>query len=127
MYTRFVAVAGLVGVLISGSTVASAGDNRNNRNRTNKAIARLQADIRRDEAALAAAQRAGDRAAIAREQADLARDRARLQQLQAGVRVTPRPATLTERGKHHKHDRDDEHGKKGKKHHRGGDRERDDR
>jgi len=123
MYTRFVAIAGLVGVLISG-TVASADDNRNNRNKTNKAIARLQADIRRDEAALAAAQRAGDKAAIAREQADLARDRARLQQLQAGGRVAPRTDTVTERRKNHKHERDDEKGEKGKKHHRRGDRER---
>jgi hypothetical protein len=70
-----------------------------------KSIARLQADIRRDEAALAAAQRARDPAAIAREQADLARDRAQLQQLQAGVRPRPRPDTS------------DKHGKKGKKHH----------
>jgi len=99
-------IAASVGVLIFTASLASAGPKRHTPNQT--AINRVQADIKRDEAALAAAQRAGNAAAVAREQADLQRDRARLQQLQAGA--TPaKPAKTTTEGKKHK---------KGKKHHK---------
>jgi hypothetical protein len=102
-----------LGVLIFTASLASAGPKRHTPNQ--KAINRVQADIRRDEAELAAAQRAGNAAAVAREQADLQRDRARLQQLQAPVKKVKavKPTTTTE-GKHHKN---------GKKHHRHGERE----
>ena len=104
-----------LGVLILTATLASAGPKRHTPNQ--KEIARVQADIRRDEAALAAAQRAGNAAAIAREQADLQRDRARLQQLQSGVKPAKPPRTTTE-------DKDKKD-KKGKKHHKHDERERD--
>ena len=102
----FKQIAAAGGVLIFTATLASAGPKRPAPNQ--KAIARLQADIKRDEAALAAAQRAGNAAAVAREQADLQRDRTRLQQLQAGVKPV-KPAKTTTEGKNHK---------KGKKHHK---------
>jgi len=107
MLKRLLASAG---ILICASTIVSA-DHKPKPKHANKQIAQLQADIRRDETALAAAQRAGDKAGIAREQADLQRDRARLQQLQAGG-TPPKPARPTTEGKkdkkdkkHHKHDR----------------------
>jgi hypothetical protein len=101
-----------LGMLIVTASLASAGPKRHTPNQ--KAINRVQADIRRDEAELAAAQRAGNAAAVAREQADLQRDRARLQQLQAGVK--PVKSKTTTEGKKHKN---------GKKHHKHGEREHD--
>ena len=53
-------IAAAGGVLIFTATLASAGPKRPTPNQT--AINRLQADIKRDEAALAAAQRAGNAA-----------------------------------------------------------------
>jgi hypothetical protein len=103
-------IAASLAVLICTATLASAGPKRHAPNQ--KAIDRVQADIRRDEAALAAAQRAGNAAAVAREQADLQRDRARLQQLQAGAKPAQHRQTTTEGKKH----------KKGKKHHKHDDR-----
>ena len=99
-------IAAAGGVLIFTASMASAGPKRHTTNQ--QAINRLQADIKRDEAALATAQRAGNAAAVAREQADLQRDRTRLQQLQAGAKPV-KPAKTTTEGKKHK---------KGKKHHK---------
>ena len=109
MGRRFLISVGLVSMLIGTGTLASADPKPHKPNQ--KTISRLQADIRRDEAALAAAQRAGNAAAIARGQADLARDRARLQQLQADVRPQPRPDTSDDRDKHEKKDKKHHHKK----------------
>ncbi|OLC40842.1 MAG: hypothetical protein AUH43_25635 [Acidobacteria bacterium 13_1_40CM_65_14] len=113
MLKRLLASAG---ILICASTIASA-DHKPKPKQVNKQIAQLQADIRRDEAALAAAQRAGDKAGIAREQADLQRDRAQLQRLQAGA-TPPKPARPSTEGKKDKKD------KKDKKHHKHDERDR---